>query len=192
MKKFVSLFTDSAQEFKHVSTIAVCGLMAALAIVLKSFSIPLGETIKLGFSGLPNEVVDYLFGPVLGSIFAAALDVLKFLIRPTGAYFPGFTISAFLAGLIYGVFLYKKPISFWRILLAKALVAVFVNILLNTLWISMLYGKAFLPMLPPRILKNLLEVPVDTLLLFLVLRLLEKVGIFRMVRNSASVRQSKA
>lgn len=81
MKKFVALFTDSAREFKKVRTLTMCGLLAALAFVIKSFSIQLGPYIEVGFSGIPNEIVDFLFGPMVGAFFSAAMDVFKWIVK---------------------------------------------------------------------------------------------------------------
>ena len=104
-----SLWLRSLGEFKRLNVVAFCGMMCALAMVLNMVaSINVGPYIRIGFSGLPNQVVAYLFGPAVGGIFGGALDVIKYLIKPDGAFFPGFTISAALGGIIYGAFLYKK------------------------------------------------------------------------------------
>ena len=179
MKKFVTLFTGSAQEFKKVRTITLCGLFAALAFILGSFSVQLGEYIKIGFSGLPNEFVDFLFGPVVGSIFAATMDILKLIVKPTGPWIPGLTLNAFLAGLIYGVFLYKKPISLWRIAAAKLIVAVVINVGLATFWLAQVYGEGYVVALPQRILKNVIMWPINTAVLYGMLKVFEGTGAFR-------------
>ena len=180
MKKLAALFTASAQEFKKVRTICMCGVFAALAIVLSYVtSIQISEHLKVGFSGLPNEFVDFMFGPAVGSIFAAALDILKFLLKPTGGFIPGLTLNAFLAGLIYGVFLYRKPISFWRILAAKLTVGLVINVVLGTYWLSGYYGWPYWSRLPDRILSNVIAWPVDTVLLYVLLKAFERAGLFR-------------
>lgn len=181
MKKFAALFTESAQEFKKIRTITLCGLFAALAFILSSFSIRLGEYIKIGFSGLPNEMVDFLFGPVVGSFFAATMDILKLIVNPDGAWIPGLTLNAFLAGLIYGVFLYKKPISIWRIAAAKFIVSLVINVGLATFWLSQVYGAGYLANLPARILKNVIMWPINTAVLYIVLKAFEKAGVFKMM-----------
>lgn len=179
MKKFVTLFADSAREFKKVRTLTMCGLLAALAFVLNSASIQLGPYIKIGFSGVPNEIVDFMFGPVTGAIFSGTMDVLKFIVKPTGPWIPGLTLDAFLAGLIYGVFMYKKPIRLWRIAAAKLVVTVFINVILATYWLSQVYGAGYMAALPNRVIKNIVMWPINTLVTFLVLKLLERAGIFR-------------
>lgn len=178
--KFFSLFTDSAKELKKVRTLTMCGLMAALAFVIKSFSVQLGPYIEIGFSGLPNELVDFMFGPMVGAFFSAAMDVFKWMVKPTGPLIPGLTLNAFMAGLIYGIFLYKKPIRLWRVAVSKLIVAVFINIISATYWLSQLYGDAFIVALPDRVLKNVIMWPINSLLTYFILKVLERTGIFRM------------
>ncbi len=62
MKKFVTLFTDSARELKSVRTITTMAMLAAVAVILGYFSIEYGQLIRIGFSGIPNGIVDYLLG----------------------------------------------------------------------------------------------------------------------------------
>lgn len=165
----------SFREFTSLRTVVMCGLLAALAVVLGYVtSINIGPYIKIGFSGIPNRVVDYLFGPVVGGIFGGALDLLKFMIKPDGTFFPGFTFDAILGGVIYGFFFYRKPVKIWRVAAACFLVKLIVNCGFNTLWISMLYGKALQVLLPARLIKNAVMWPIDTIILFLVLQAVER------------------
>ena len=96
--------------------------------------------------------------------------------------FFGFTLDAILGGVIYGIFLYKKPLKWWRVFIPEVLVKVFINCGLNTLWVSMLYGKGFMALLPARVIKNAIMLPIDTVILFVALGLLLK--ILRGNRNS--------
>ena len=92
------------------------------------------------------------------------------------------TLNCLLAGLIYGFFLYRKPTNFWRILAAELTVALLVNVLLGTFWLSQVYGKAFMVMLPARLIKNVIKAPVDSIILYLVMTVLERAGVFRMLK----------
>lgn len=178
-----NLFVSSTAELKKVPVIAVCAMFAALAIILNSVaSINIGPYIKIGFSGIPNQLVDYLFGPVTGSLFAGILDLVKYFLKPDGAFFFGFTFNAMLAAFIYGCFYYKKKLTLWRVLLAKLIVVLLVNVVLNTLWLDMLYGKGFLVLLPARAVKNLIMWPVDSIIFYMFTRLIEQTGIFRAFR----------
>ena len=109
MKKLKELYQQSLQELCHTKTVVLCGLLAALAIVLSMVaSIQLGPYIKIGFSGLPNRIVEFLFGPAVGCLFGGALDLLKYVLKPDGPFFFGFTFNAMLSGLIYGTLRYRR------------------------------------------------------------------------------------
>ena len=163
MEKKGNMFLDSAKELKKTSALAVCAMLAALALILNSVaSINIGPYVKIGFSGIPNQLMDYLFGPVSGCLFAGVLDLVAF---------------------IYGCFYYRRKLTIWRVLAAKFVVILIVNVLLNTLWLDMLYGKGFLAILPMRAFKNLIMWPIDSVIFFTIIRLLEQTGIFRIFRH---------
>ena len=183
MKKFTALFRDSMEEFKHVNTVTVMAMFAAISVVLGYFTLVLGDYLKIGFSTIANQFVYDLFGPVAGGLFGGALDILKYIIHPTGAFFPGFTISAMVGGVLYGCFLYKRPISFWRVLAAELTVSIICNMLLGTLWLSMLYGKAFMALLPMRVFKNIMMWPVNSILFYTIGKTLEASGVFRLLKT---------
>lgn len=167
--------SKNSRNRKNIQALCICGLMGALAIVLSyTTSIDLGPYLRIGFSGYANRMVEFLLGPFVGAVFGGVMDILKFMLKPTGAYFPGFTISAILSGLIYGYFLHQKKVVWWRVLAAEVCVKLFINCLLNTWWLNILYGKAFFAIFPARVLKNLIALPMDTILLLVLLTLLEK------------------
>ena len=88
MEKKGNMFLDSAKELKKTSALAVCAMLAALALILNSVaSINIGPYVKIGFSGIPNQLMDYLFGPVSGCLFAGVLDLVKFFMKPDGPLF---------------------------------------------------------------------------------------------------------
>lgn len=177
MQKFKQFYLDSMNQLKVTQNLVICGLMAALAVVLSYVaSVDVGPYIRIGFSGIPNRIIEFLFGPIVGSIFGGMLDILKYLIKPSGPFFFGFTFDAMLAGIIYGSLLYKKPVKLWRIALAELLTKLIVNCGFNTLWISMLYGKGFFLLLPARILKNAVMLPIDTAILFFALTFMQRIS----------------
>jgi hypothetical protein len=65
-------------------------------------------------------------------------------------------------------------------------VILIVNVLLNTLWLDMLYGKGFLAILPMRTVKNLIMWPIDSFIFFTITRLIEQTGIFSIFRKPAA------
>lgn len=186
MQKMKDFYLDSMNELKKTRTMVLLGLMAAIGVVLSyTTTINIGPYIRVGFSGLANRVIDFTFGPIIGGIFGGVLDVLKYIVKPTGQFMIGFTISAILGGVIYGVFLYKKPIKIWRVVAAELVVKLVVNCFLNTLWLTILYGKAFFVLLPARLLRNLIMLPIDSIILFFMLIYFEKIIVSLFHENKA-------
>ena len=102
-KKQKTCLLQSAKELKAVTTLAACAMFAALAMILNQVaSIDIGPYVRIGFSGIPNRLVDYLFGPVTGCLFSGILDVVKYFLKPSGPFFFGFTFNAMLASFMYG------------------------------------------------------------------------------------------
>ena len=179
----LALIRESYQEFKKVNTITCCAMFGALAIVLSYVaSIRLTPNIKIGLGALPNEMVDYLFGPVVGALFGGGMDLIKFMLKPDGGFMPGYTFSAMLAAFIYGMLLYKKPLSLPRMMVAKFIVAIICNIILGTYWLTLINGKGFLAILPGRIVKNLIQAPVDAVIFYLVAKTLDQAKVFKLIK----------
>ena len=159
------------KQLKKVNVLVFCALMAAIGVILGYVtSIQLGPFIRISFSEIPNRIIEYGFGPIVRGIFGETLDILKYLIKPTGPFFFGFTFNAILSGVIYGLLLYKKSVHIGRILMADLIVKIIVHCILGTLWLSILYGSPFLVILPARILNNVIMWPIDSFILFLILK----------------------
>ena len=145
-------------------TIVIMGFMIALEIVLsKLVSINL-SFIRIGFGFLPIIVLAILYGPIVAGVSYAIGDIIGGFVFPTGAFFPGFTLTAFLTGLVFGLLLYKKEITLLRALSANALVCVLCNLLLNTYWLTFIIGNGFIPLLASRAVKELVAIPIMTVL----------------------------
>ena len=49
----------SLTQLKETKVLTICGLMGALAIILGQVAtIKFGQYVRIGFSGLPNQIVD--------------------------------------------------------------------------------------------------------------------------------------
>ena len=118
---------------------------------------------------MPIAVAAILYGAVPAAIVAALGDFVGAILFPIGAYFPGFTLTAALTGVVLGLFLHKKQTAL-RILGAVAVNQLALSLLLNTLWISILYGSPFGPLFLTRIVQTLVLAPVQ----FLVIGVLTK------------------
>ncbi len=162
---------ESLQGLGKTRKLVFCALMIAMHTTLNAIvSIPIGSTVRITFGYIVVAANAMLLGPIPAAIGAMLTDILGCILYPIGPYFPGFTITAGLGGLIYGLMFYKRDITLSRVLIAKLLIDIFLNILLNTLWLKIHYGKGFFVTLPSRFLKNVLQYPVDVLLLYPFLR----------------------
>ena len=177
MKRLKELFLASSKEMKNLKCITLLAMFGAISIVLGYFTLMPTQTIKVTFTFLPNEFVYYLFGPVTGAFFGAAMDILTYIVRPTGPFFYGFTISAILNGLLYGMSLYKRPLSLKRILIVNLIQTLTINLLLNTYWLSLLYGNAFFVLLPARVVKAAIMLPIESIMLYSLIKAIEATGV---------------
>ncbi|NLW80026.1 MAG: folate family ECF transporter S component [Ruminococcaceae bacterium] len=161
-------------ELKKVSSIAGGGMLAALGVAIKALYVPLGQALRISFAFLTAGLSGYLYGPVVAGFAAMVVDILGYLIRPEGAYFFGFTFNAFLNGIIYGCWLWRRPVRLWRSFAACGTSIVAVSFLLNPLWLSILYGDAWLGLVLMRIPTNAILLPINSLMLYALLRVAER------------------
>lgn len=131
-------------------TVTALGLLLAIEIVLSRFLSISAWNIKIGFSFVPIVLAAVLYGPIPAALVAALGDFLGALLFPIGPYFPGFTLTAFLTGLTFGLFLYRRS-DLLRAVCAVLIAQPGLSLLLNSLWISVLYGSPYAPLLVTRL-----------------------------------------
>ena len=165
----------SAEGFKSTRVMVTSAMLLALSVVLNyAFPIYIATTSRVTFGFLAVVACGYLFGPSPAMLIAALSDILVFVLRPSGFYFPGYTLTAALGGLVYGLAFYQKEVKLPRILMAQALVSIVLNIALNTLFSAILQGKALAAILPLRLMVNAGAYPVYIALEFLLLHFLKR------------------
>ena len=175
----ISLLKDKKnfqKTMRNPRTLVISALMIGLNLVLSYYTIRLSPSLRIGFGFVTQPMVAICFGPLVCCITGMIQDILSYLLNPVGAYVPAYTLSVGIAGMAYGLVLYQKPISFWRILLAKTLVLIVCNILFNSIALAPTVGSGFVGILPARIIKNLLSLPVQTVLVYLILNMFKKSG----------------
>ncbi len=175
MDKKNNIFIDSFNELKKLNTLTICAMLIAISIILGYFTINIGGIAKVGFSAIPATLAAYLFGPVVGAVYGATADVVKYLIKPDGTFYIFFTINAVIAGFIRGSILYKKELNIIRIIIAELIITILCNLILNTYFISLLQGKAFIALLPIRILKNTISLPSNVLVFYIVAKIVNPI-----------------
>ena len=153
----------------HTRRIVLIALLIALEIVLTrllSFQPVPAMRISFGFIAIASMAV--LFGPIYAGIGAAAADFLGFILVPpaSGApFFPGFTLTAFLMGVVYGVFLYKRAYAFWRICAAALIITIILQLGLDTIWLWIILEDGVAAMIPIRLVRTLIMAPMQIIAL---------------------------
>lgn len=149
----------------------------SMTVILTRFLSIQTPIVRIGFTFIPIAISAIMFGPIFSGICAGLADIIGMLLFPLGAYFPGFTLTAFLSGVIYGVFLYNKNVNIYRISAAVIIISVFVNLGLDTVWLWMITRKGIMAILPARVIKCLIMIPIQAV----TIEALWRLGISRMV-----------
>ena len=153
---------------QNTQRLIVIAFFIALEIILTRFCSINTDILRIGFGFLPVAMVAMLYGPLWAGAAYAIGDILGMIIFPTAGYFPGFTLTAFLTGCTYGIFLYGGPKTWKKILFAVLCVCLIINLCLDTLWLHITLGQGYLVLLPTRIFKCAVMIPIQVLLIRIV------------------------
>lgn len=153
--------------------IILSGILLSLLIVLNRFISIKTPLLVISFSFVPIMMAAIWLGPKYSTLIAALGDFIGAILFPFGTYFPGFTLSAGLVGLIYGIFLYRKEgqeVSNKKFLLnliiSNLLVLSIIEIFIVSIWLNILYGKAYLVVVSSRVLAQIIMLPVRVITIF--------------------------
>lgn len=252
---FLMLRKSATKDLTTASILLSFSLMLNLCLM---FYVPFAgfNSIKITLATSFIMLIGIVGDPIFGFMSGCLLDVITCMIRPVGPWFPGFTITAGLSGLIpfilyklfenkklpYNLinslfilllstscvlgFIYKKllifknntlyyngeVLSIWciiayisitllyiivpivltnifsktkfksksnintsKILCIVSITECITSLMLNTLNLSILFGKGFLLFLPGRILSSMLIIPIHTIILCALIEVLNKV-----------------
>lgn len=141
-------------------SVSMIGVLVAIEIILARFTVHTWN-LKIGFSFIPVVVAAVLYGPAAAGIVGAIGDILSAVLFPVGPYFPGFTLSAFLTGAVFGIFLKKKQ-TVGNVVVSVLIAQFAVSQFINTFFISILYGSPFSLLFATRIYQTLAMSAVQT------------------------------
>ncbi|MBQ6718530.1 MAG: folate family ECF transporter S component [Clostridia bacterium] len=157
--------TNRQQLFKIILT----AILIALNVILERFLAysVWNQTISFGFIAVAFAAA------FLGTPYAVAVagfgDLIGSLLFPFGAYFPGFTLTNCIYGLILAEFIYKNSTPI-KIIISVVLNKIVCSLILNTLWISIMYRggvDAFFAVLITRLLSTGILAAVELIVLLL-------------------------
>lgn len=167
-------------------------LLVATNIILArflSFYIPIfgANAVRAGLGHVPIILSGILFGPVAGAMVGVVGDVLGTLLFSPFPYFPGFTLSAALIGLIAGLLtklLEKQQLmSFAQMLGLVYAAEIPASVLMNTKFVSMISGVPYTYLLLPRIASTAILAIGYSIVLFLLYKQLSKLDFIIQMRG---------
>lgn len=156
-------------------------LLVGINVVLTRFLavvLPIGGVagLRIGFGPLALYLAGIILGPLGGAVVGVVADVLGTLLL-TGSYFPGFTLSAALTGLVPGLIAHRTDARgnvAWpgivRIFLAILVANVIVSLGLNPIWLSIMYRRAWTLFTAARFIAQAVQIPLFTILTALLTR----------------------
>ncbi len=152
--------------------LTILAMMVALNVImaelLKFPIIP--KVLELSFGFVPIAVTAMLFGTIPAMIIAVIADIIGALIFSSGDFFFGYTLTAAVTGLLYGLFLHQKAVGWGRAAIAQALVSLVCFAGLNTLWAYVMGYARTSQYIITRLTVNAIAYPVYVLVLLLILR----------------------
>ena len=153
-----------------IKMIVTIGIMIAVEVIMHRMLSIKTPTIQLHFGFVPIVLVAMLYGPFYSGLAWAMADVIGTLLFPTGAFFPGFTVTAFLSGVIFGVFLYKSKMPVLSTVTAVIIINIFLTLILDMYWIYLITDQAFVALLPERLIKCGVMIPIQIAAIVLIKR----------------------
>lgn len=147
----------------HVKKLVVMALLIAMEIVLTRHLSVQTPIARFSFGFLPIAVMGMLYGPLFAGLGAAVSDFVGVTLFPplVGSFFPGFTLTAFLTGAVYGFLLKPKPVKMWRVCAAALIVTLALNFILDSFWLYIILDRGVIALLPGRIIRTLIMFPIQ-------------------------------
>ena len=163
----------------RIAFITLTAMLVALQVILGNLlQVPfLDKQYNFGFQ--PILIAGWLLGAPAAMLVGGLGDFIGAHLFPQGAYFPGFTLTNVLVGLVCGLVLHRRQPTIWRVIIA-VVVSMLINWLLNSLWLSILYsagGRGYFGWVALRGPSYLVEAPANIILGFLLLQGLSKAKI---------------
>lgn len=117
-----------------VRLVTLAAMLIAIQIIFSKLTVGSDSLVKVGFGFIGICLIGYYLGPWLGGVAMALTDIISNTILASSAnFFIGFTVGAFLSGVIAGLFLYDQPVTLKRQFTYQAIQILVSNIFLNTL-----------------------------------------------------------
>ena len=159
------------KKLRDTNTLTLAAMLTALGIVLGFLKIPINQIIEIRFGSLPIGIAGMSLGPGIAAIVGALTDIGGYLVKPTGPFFPGFTFSSIVGGIIFGLMLHNKKITFARVLATQVVYTIVVGIILNSYWLDVLYFQnGYFATIMARLPKELIMIPIMSVIYYSIVK----------------------
>lgn len=155
-----------APRMSRARRVILIAILIAITIVLQRFLSFRTPILQVNFMFVPVMLAGTMLGWSGATFVATVADLIGAVLFPSGEFFFGYTLTAFLMGLVAGICLYrpsgvhldKKFIL--RLIICILLITGVLNGGLNTVWVLMTVGDASKILVPVRIIKQLIMAPI--------------------------------
>lgn len=154
-------------------------LFLTMNMILKRLLVIRLPLVKFSFNFVPVMLCAIILGTRYTVLLEALSDILGCLLFPRGMFFIGYTISSMVVGLIYGSILYPRGSAVSckellpKLVISMILVAVLVSIGLNTMFTFYTTKIPIMVLLPVRVTKQVLTVPIKIAVMYYTVKFLE-------------------
>lgn len=171
MKQCYEAIKENSNSLKDVHTLVGVSLFFALNVILNMVAtVQITPELKVGFASIATAASCFFYGPVPNLIVAPLLDFVNYCVKPSGSYMPLYMISAMAAAIIFSAVFYKQEINIKRVIVARLGYDIIVSLLLNTVFTAILYDLPFLSIAAPKLIKNLIGLPIQVAVLYLTMK----------------------
>lgn len=173
----LSIFVESAKSLKSIKSLTTIAILLSMVMVCKFIPIPSGfGSLGITFGFLFLATACMIYGPTPALMIGFLSDIIGFLIKPDGLFFPGYTLNAMLACFTYGMCFYKTHVTFTKVLISRTIVNIFINGILGALWVKIIndytWTQFMTNMLLTSIPKNVAYLLPQSIILFIILKAL--------------------
>lgn len=165
-------------------SLTLAAMLTALQVILGKLSVGDPAVLKVGLGFIATALVGYFLGPWMGGVVMIVNDLISNTILNTGSmFFPGFTFSAFVSGVIAGMFWYNQKVTWQRAFAYEFVQILVTNVIFTTLWIYLMSlnahtsGRTFTALLAIRMPKEVISWPIESLIVLAILKAFSKINL---------------
>lgn len=164
--------------------LTLASMLIALQVVLGKLSVGDPNVVKVSLGFMATAMIGYFLGPWIGGFAMVVNDLISNTILSSGTlFFPGFTFSAFISGVIAGMFLYNQKVTWQRAFVYEFFQILITNVFFTTLWVYLMSlsssstSRGFMALLAIRLPKEVISWPIEALIVFVILKQLSRINL---------------